>query len=81
MFDAQWPAADLRRSEVYDWFKSELDLYVHHGVRGYKIDRGEEDEMPRSIENLHAILMPKLAAEGLKAAYGDEYSRILTQRE
>jgi alpha-D-xyloside xylohydrolase len=73
LFDAQWPAADLRRPEAYDWFKGELDSYVHQGVRGYKIDRGEEDEMPRSFENLHAILMPKLAAEGLKAAYHDEY--------
>lgn len=73
LFDSPWPAADLRRPEVYHWFKGELDNYVRQGVRGYKIDRGEEDEMPRSIENLHAILMPKLAAEGLRAAYGDEF--------
>jgi alpha-D-xyloside xylohydrolase len=73
LFDEPWPAADVRRQEVYDWFKAELNLYVKRGVRGYKIDRGEEGEMPRSVENLNAILFPKLAAEGLNDRYHGEY--------
>ena len=73
LFEARWPAADVRRADVYGWFKGQLDIYVRQGIRGYKIDRGEEDELPRSLENLNAILIPKLAAEGLNAAYGSEY--------
>jgi len=73
LFEARWPAADVRRPEVYNWFKAQLDVYVRQGIRGYKIDRGEEDELPRSLENLNAILVPKLAAEGLSAAYGNDY--------
>ena len=73
LFDEPWPAADVRRQEVYDWFKAELNLYVKRGVRGYKIDRGEEGEMPRSVENVSAILFPKLAAEGLNDVYHGEY--------
>ncbi|MFZ0085086.1 MAG: TIM-barrel domain-containing protein [Candidatus Acidiferrales bacterium] len=73
LFDMPWPAADVRRPVVYDWFKGELNLYVRRGIRGYKIDRGDEGEMPRSVENINAILFPKLAAEGLHDAYHGDY--------
>lgn len=73
LFERDFPAADIRRPEVYAWFKEELNKYVRLGVRGYKIDRGEEEELPRYTENLNAILLPKLAAEGLRAAYGNGY--------
>jgi alpha-glucosidase (family GH31 glycosyl hydrolase) len=68
-----WPAADLRNPAAYNWFKERLNAYVRLGVRGYKIDRGEEGELPDSVENLNAILFPKLAAEGLADAYGRDY--------
>jgi alpha-D-xyloside xylohydrolase len=68
-----WPAADLRIPAAYNWFKDKLNPYVRLGVRGYKIDRGEEGELPDSVENLNAILFPKLAGEGLAEAYGKEY--------
>jgi len=73
LFALQWPAADIRRPEVYDWFKQKLDAYVRVGIKGYKIDRGEEGEMPESLENQFAVLFPKLSAEGLSAAYGNDY--------
>jgi len=73
LFPGDWPAVDIRRPEVYNWFKDELNSYVRQGVQGYKIDRGDENEVPRPLENLNAILFPKLAAEGLRAAYGDDY--------
>jgi alpha-glucosidase (family GH31 glycosyl hydrolase) len=73
MFDGPFSAADIGRPEVYNWLKAEFDKLVSFGVRGYKIDRGEEGEMPRSVENEFAILLPKLAAEGLKKAYGDDF--------
>ena len=48
-----------------------MRLLSDHEV--YKIDRGEEDEMPLSDENLNAILFPKMAAEGLRDVYGGDF--------
>jgi alpha-glucosidase (family GH31 glycosyl hydrolase) len=73
LFPVKWPAADIRRPEVYDWWKEKLNAYVRMGIKGYKIDRGEEGEMPRSLENQFAVLYPKLAADGLSAAFGSDY--------
>ncbi len=61
------------RPEVYDWLKKRFDYFVHLGVKGYKIDRGEEGEMPRSVENQHVILLNKLAAEGMAAVNGSDF--------
>jgi alpha-D-xyloside xylohydrolase len=58
---------------AYAWFKEKLNEYVRLGVRGYKIDRGEEDELPLADENLNAILIPKMAAEGLSDVYANDY--------
>lgn len=60
LFPFNWPAADVRRPDVYTWFKEELNRYVRLGIKGYKIDRGEEGEMPDSLVNQSAILFPKL---------------------
>ena len=73
LFPYKWPAADIRRPEVYDWWKEKLNAYVRLGIKGYKIDRGEENEMPDSLQNQFAVLFPKLSAEGLSAAYGNDY--------
>jgi len=72
------PAVDIRIPAAYDWFKEELEKYVKLGIRGYKLDRGEEGEMPVTFQNLHAILFTKLAAESLESAYGKDYI-ILTR--
>jgi alpha-D-xyloside xylohydrolase len=73
LFPSKWPAADITRPEVYKWLQVKLNAYVGLGVRGYKIDRGEENEMPDSVENQHAVLLPKLAAEGMSQAFGNDY--------
>ena len=73
LFLDPWPAADIQRSEVYDWFKDKISAYVRLGVRGYKIDRGEEGEMPEAAENKLSVLFPKLSAEGLSDAFGQDY--------
>jgi alpha-D-xyloside xylohydrolase len=73
LFPFSWPAADVQRPEVYSWFKEKLSIYVKQGIKGYKIDRGEEGELPESFENLNAILFPKLAAEGLRDIHGDDF--------
>jgi alpha-D-xyloside xylohydrolase len=66
-------AADLRRPDAYNWFKDKLSTFVRLGVKGYKIDRGDEDEMPNSVENLNAILFAKMAGEGLETLNGKDY--------
>jgi alpha-D-xyloside xylohydrolase len=66
-------AADMQLPGAYAWFKNKLNEYVQLGVKGYKIDRGEEDEMPLADENLNAILFPKMAAEGLSDVHGNDY--------
>ena len=73
LFSYKWPAADVRRPEVDDWWKAKLNAYVRMGIKGYKIDRGEEGELPNSLQNEFAVLFPKLSAEGLSQAYGDDY--------
>jgi alpha-D-xyloside xylohydrolase len=69
----KWPGIDIRRPEVYDWFKGLLSAYVDIGIKGYKIDRGDEGEMPGAPENEISALMPKLAAESLEARNGDDF--------
>jgi alpha-D-xyloside xylohydrolase len=64
-----WPAADLRIPAAYDWFKDHLDTFVSLGVRGYKIDRGEEGEMPNSVQNEMVTLFAKLSKEGQDARH------------
>jgi len=59
------PAADVRIPAAYTWFKSKLDAFVKLGVRGYKIDRGEEGEQPDSAQNENVYLFHKLSYEGM----------------
>jgi alpha-D-xyloside xylohydrolase len=66
-------AADMKQPGAYAWFKDRLNEYVRLGVKGYKIDRGEEDELPLADENLNAILFPKMAAEGLSDVHGRDF--------
>ncbi len=66
-------AADMKNPYAYAWFKEKLNEYVRLGVKGYKIDRGEEDELPLADENINAILFPKMAAEGLRDVNGDDF--------
>jgi alpha-glucosidase (family GH31 glycosyl hydrolase) len=68
-----WPAADVRKPETYDWFRSKLDVLVNMGVKGYKIDRGEEGEMPLSVQNEVTYCFHKLCAEGLAAKNGGDH--------
>jgi alpha-glucosidase (family GH31 glycosyl hydrolase) len=72
-YGADWPASDVRRPEVYDWFRSKLDEFVDMGIKGYKIDRGEEGEMPLSAQNEVTYNFHRLSAEGLAAKNGDDW--------
>jgi alpha-D-xyloside xylohydrolase len=69
-----WPAVDLRRPEAYGWFEGKLDAYVTSGIKGYKVDRGEEAEMPDAAQNRLVTLFVKLAKEGLETRHpGDGF--------
>jgi alpha-glucosidase (family GH31 glycosyl hydrolase) len=67
------PAADVRIAGAYSWFKSKLDAFVKLGIRGYKIDRGEEGEQPDSAQNQSVYLFHKLSYEGMSAANGNDF--------
>lgn len=73
LYYASGSGADMKSPYAYAWFKDKLNEYVRIGVRGYKIDRGEEDELPLADENLNAILFPQMAAVGLSDAYGPDF--------
>jgi alpha-D-xyloside xylohydrolase len=66
-------AANMKSPAAYSWFKDKLNEYVRLGVKGYKVDRGEEDELLLADENLNAILYPKMTAEGLSDVYGSDF--------
>jgi alpha-D-xyloside xylohydrolase len=40
------PALNLSIPAAYDYFLKKLSYFTDLGVKGYKIDRGEEHEMP-----------------------------------
>jgi alpha-D-xyloside xylohydrolase len=73
LFFGKGSAADMKSPAAYNWFKNKLSEYVQLGVKGYKVDRGEEDELPLADENVNAILFPRMTAEGLSDAYGSDF--------
>jgi alpha-D-xyloside xylohydrolase len=67
------PAVDLRRPEAFTHFKNRLrDGYVKRGMHGFKIDRGEQGEMPAALQNELSILMAKAAYDATADVLGAE---------
>ena len=67
------PALDLRRPEVFAHFKNQLrDNFVKRGMRGFKIDRGEQGEMPAALQNELAVLTAKAAYDSTFEVLGPE---------
>ena len=67
------PGLDLRRPEVFAHFKNQLrDNFVKRGMRGYKIDRGEQGEVPAALQNEISILTAKAAYESTADVLGAE---------
>ena len=50
------PALNLSIPAAYDYFKEKLSYFTSIGVKGYKIDRGEEGEMPGTCRSY--LLLP-----------------------
>src|SRR5262249_9067014 len=65
------PAADPRPTNAYNWWKTNLAFTTSLGIKGYKIDRGEEGEQPDSVQNHAVTLFQKLSAETLDAAFAN----------
>jgi alpha-glucosidase (family GH31 glycosyl hydrolase) len=67
------PGLDLRRPEVFAHFKNRLrDSFVKRGMRGFKIDRGEQGEVPAALQNELAILTAKAAHDSTADVLGAE---------
>ena len=50
------PALNLSIPAAYEYFQKKLDYFPSVGVKGYKIDRGEEGEMPGMLKVLGSFL-------------------------
>ena len=67
------PGLDLRKPEVFAHFKNRLrDSFVRRGMRGFKIDRGEQGEVPVALQNELAILTAKAAYDSTTEVLGAE---------
>ena len=67
------PGLDLRRPEAFAQFKDRLrDSFVKRGMRGFKIDRGEQGEVPEALQNELAILTAKAAHDATADVLGTE---------
>lgn len=64
------PALNLSIPAAYDFFASHLNAFTDVGVKGYKIDRGEENEMPVWEQNVQMALFSQLCHDNMAAAWG-----------
>lgn len=65
------PALNLSIPEAYDYFKESLMYFPSVGVKGYKIDRGEEGEMPVYEQNVQMALFEQLCYETMVQKWGE----------
>lgn len=64
------PALNLSIPEAYTYFKEQLSAFPELGIKGYKIDRGEENEMPLLEQNIQMGLFEKLCYETMTEFWG-----------
>ena len=67
------PAADVSDPTTAAWFQSKLAIFANLGVKGFKIDRGGEGEMPNSVNNMETPLFAQLAAQAMASVNGPDY--------
>lgn len=63
-------ALDLTIPEAYEYFKERMAYFPDTGIKGYKIDRGEEGEMPSWEQNIQSYLFHKLLYEKQAEKWG-----------
>lgn len=67
------PALNLSIPAAYDYYRTKLvDFVSKMGVRGFKIDRGEEGEMPDAEQNRQQNLFLTLCDEVMRHVWGSE---------
>ena len=64
------PALNLSIPAAYNYFKERLSYFPSVGVKGYKIDRGEEGEMPVYEQNIQQPLFEQLCYETMVEKWG-----------
>lgn len=64
------PALNLSIPEAYTYFKEHLKAFTNVGVKGFKIDRGEEGEMPFYEQNIQMTLFQQLCYEVMVEKWG-----------
>ncbi|KAE9978612.1 hypothetical protein EG327_007342 [Venturia inaequalis] len=64
------PAFDLRIPEAYTWLTQQMEYFTSLGVKGFKIDRGEEGEMPVYEQNYQMSKFIKLLHDVMQAKWG-----------
>jgi alpha-D-xyloside xylohydrolase len=69
------PAVDVRSPAAYAWMKARLEPLATL-ASAYKIDRGEQGEIPGAYQNEVITLFATLAREGLVAHHGDDAFQI-----
>jgi alpha-D-xyloside xylohydrolase len=63
-------ALNLSISDAYTYFEKRLEYFASVGVKGYKIDRGEEGEMPDWVQNEQMDLFLQLAYDSMEQKFG-----------
>ncbi|KAI7474541.1 hypothetical protein KC357_g5200 [Hortaea werneckii] len=78
------PALNLSIPEAYEYFKQHLSYFPSVGVKGYKIDRGEEGEMPVFEQNVQMGLFIQLCYETMVEKWGEsnffDFARSVVDR-
>ncbi|KAF2736593.1 hypothetical protein EJ04DRAFT_551144 [Polyplosphaeria fusca] len=64
------PALNLSIPTAYKYFKEHLNYFPSVGVKGYKIDRGEEGEMPDYVQNEQMTLFLQMAHDTMVEKWG-----------
>ena len=64
------PALNLSIPAAYNYFKERLSYFPSVGVKGYKIGRGEEDEMAAYEQNFQMSLFEELCYETMAEKWG-----------
>ncbi|OAA57436.1 Glycoside hydrolase, family 31 [Niveomyces insectorum RCEF 264] len=74
------PALNLSIPAAYDYFRDKLTAFVKAtGIGGFKIDRGEEHEMPDAVQNTQQSLFVRLCAEVMEDAGAEKTTAAATK--
>ncbi|KAI9730865.1 MAG: hypothetical protein M1834_005583 [Cirrosporium novae-zelandiae] len=73
------PALNLSIPAAYNYMKKKLSFFPSMGIKGYKIDRGEEGEMPVYEQNTQMTLFESLCADTMTSVWGKSGYQTLSR--